>query len=105
MDGTAPEATHLLIRHTAHPIREGGLDLRLGEAGRLEVITERSDDRANFAMRRSEDGLRLEHTREAPLRVNAKPAEPGVALASGDRIAVAGFTEEAQLITVKDDGP
>jgi hypothetical protein len=105
LDRTAPEATHLLIRHTAHPIREGGLDLRLGEAGRLQVITERSDDRANFAIRRSEDGLRLEHTREAPLLVNAKPAEPGVALASGDRIAVAGFTEEAQLITVKDDGP
>ncbi len=31
--------------------------------------------------------------------------EAGVALASGDRITVAGFDEEARLITVNDDGP
>ncbi len=31
--------------------------------------------------------------------------EAGAALASGDRITVAGFGEEARLITVNDDGP
>jgi hypothetical protein len=36
--------------------------------------------------------------------VNAIPAETGTRLHSGDRIAVAGSTEEAQLITVSSDG-
>ncbi len=31
--------------------------------------------------------------------------EAGAALASGDRITVAGSSEEARLITVNDDGP
>jgi hypothetical protein len=105
LEGAVPEATHLLIRHAAHLIREEGLSLHLGEAGQFHVIEEGGDDRANFAIRRSENGLRLEHAGELRLLVNAKPAESGVALASGDRITVAGFSEEARLITVNDDGP
>jgi hypothetical protein len=105
LEGAVPEATHLLIRHAAHLIREEGLSLHLGEAGQFHVIEEGGDECANVAIRRSENGLRLEHAGEPHLLVNAKPAESGVALASGDRIAVAGFGEEARLITVNDDGP
>ena len=105
LEGTASEATHLLVCHAAHPIREKGLDLRVGEAGEFRVIAERDDERADFAIRRSEDGLRLEHAGDTRMLVNAEPAESGAALAVGDRIAVAGFGDEARLITVEDDGP
>jgi hypothetical protein len=104
LEDSVSQATHLLIRDTAHPIGEGGLNLRLGEAGRLEIIEKRSDDRAEFALRRSETGLRLEHAGDARVLVNARPAESGTRLASGDRLAIAGSAEEAQLITVGDDG-
>jgi hypothetical protein len=99
------EATHLLIRDTAHPIGEGDLKLRFAETGRLQIIAEGADDRTDFALRRSGGGLQLECSEDLGVLVNAKPAEPGTRLYSGDRIAVAGSTEEAQLITVSGDGP
>jgi hypothetical protein len=104
LDGLVAQATHLLIRDTAHPIGERGLKLRFGEAGRLQIVDKGGDDRADFSLRRSEDGLRLEYAGEARVRVNAKLVEPGARLASGDRLAIARSTEEAQLITVSDDG-
>jgi hypothetical protein len=105
LDDEGSEATHLLIRDTAHPIGEGDLNLRFGEAGRLRIIVESADDRANFALRRSGGGLQLEYAGDVGVLVNAKPAQSGTRLHSGDRIAVAGSTEEAQLITVSSDGP
>ena len=105
LDDSVSEATHLLIRDTAHPIGEGDLNLRFGEAGRLQIIAESGDDRTDFALRRSGDGLQLEYAGDVGVLVNARPAEPGARLHSGDRIAVAGSTEEAQLITVSSDGP
>jgi hypothetical protein len=105
LDDSVSEATHLLIRDTAHLIGEGDLNLRFGEAGRLQIIAERGADRTDFALRRSGAGLQLEYVGGVGVLVNAKPAEPGTRLHSGDRIAVAGSTEEAQLITVSSDGP
>jgi hypothetical protein len=105
LNDSVPEATHLLIRDTAHPIGEGNLNLRLGEAGRLQIIADSGDDRTDFALRRSGSGLQLEYAGDLGVLVNAKPAEPGTRLHPGDRIAVAGSTEEAQLITVSSDGP
>ena len=105
LDDSVSEATHLLIRDTAHPIGEGDLNLRFGETGRLEIIAKRGDDRTDFALRRSAGGLQLEYSGNVGVLVNAKPAEPGTRLHSGDRIAVAGSTEETQLITVSSDGP
>jgi hypothetical protein len=105
LDDPVSEATHLLIRDTAHPIGEGALRLRFGEAGRLQIIAESTDNRTDFALQRSGGGLKLEYTGDLGVLVNAKPAEPGTRLHSGDRIAVAGSTEEAQLITVSSDGP
>jgi hypothetical protein len=105
LDDSASEATHLLIRATAHPIAEAGLKLRLAETGRLQIIAETAGDRADFALRRSEAGLRLECTGAVRVLINANPAESGTRLHSGDRIAVVGFAEEAQLIAVSSDGP
>ena len=48
--------------------------------------------------------VQLEYAGDVGVLVNAKPAETGTRLHSGDRIAVAGSTEEAQLITVSSDG-
>jgi hypothetical protein len=104
LDDSVSEATHLLIRDTAHPIGEGDLNLRFGEVGQLQIIAESDNDRTAFALRRSGDGLRLEYAGNVGVLVNAKPAEPGTRLHSGDRIAVAGSTEEAQLITVSSNG-
>ena len=87
------------------PIGEADLNLRFGEAGRLQIIAQGGDDRTDFALRRSGDGLQLEFTGDVGVLVNAQPAEPGTRLYSGDRIAVAGSAEEAQLITVNSDGP
>ena len=105
LDDSVSEATHLLIRDTAHPIGEGDLHLRFGEAGRLQIIAESGDDRAGFALRRSGGRLQLEYAGDVGVLVNAKPAESGTRLQSGDRIAIAGSTDEAQLITVSSDGP
>jgi hypothetical protein len=105
LDDEGSEATHLLIRDAAHPIGEGDLNLRFGEAGRLQIIAQSGDDRTDFALRRSGDGLQLEFTGDVGVLVNAQPAEPGTRLYSGDRIAVAGSAEEAQLIMVNSDGP
>jgi len=105
LDDSASEATHLLIRATAYPIGEAGLELRVAESGRLEIVAESADDRADFALRRSEAELRLECGEGIGLRVNAIPAEPGTRLHSGDRIAAVGASEEAQLIAVSTDGP
>jgi hypothetical protein len=105
LDDSVSEATHLLISDTAHPIGEGDLNLRFGETGRPQVIAERGDDRTDFALRRSGGGLQLEYAGDVGVLVNARPAESGTRLQSGDRIAVAGSTEEAQLITVNSDGP
>jgi hypothetical protein len=105
LDDSVSEATHLLIRDTAHPIGEGDLNLRFGKTGRLQIIAESGDDRTNFALRRSGGGLQLEYAGDVEVLVNAKPAESGTRLHSGDRIAVAGSTEEAQLITVSGDDP
>jgi hypothetical protein len=105
LDDEGSEATHLLIRDTAHPIGEGDLNLRFGEAGRLQVIAERGDERTDFALRRSGAGLELECAGDVSVLVNARSVEPGTRLHSGDRIAVAGSTEEARLITVSNDGP
>jgi hypothetical protein len=102
---SAPEATHLLIRAIAHPIGEAGLKLRCAETGQLQIIAEAAEDRADFALRRSEAGLRLESSGELSVLVNANPARSGTRLHSGDRIAVIGSTEEAQLISVSPDGP
>ena len=44
LDDSVSEATHLLIRDTAHPIGEGDLNLRFGEAGRLQIIAESGDE-------------------------------------------------------------
>jgi hypothetical protein len=105
LDGSVSEVTHLLIRDTAHPIGEGGLGLRFAESGRLQIIGESADERADFALRRSEAGLRLECTEDVRVLVNANAAESGTRLQSGDRLSVAGATEEALLIAVKNDGP
>jgi hypothetical protein len=105
LGGSVSEATHLLICDTAHPIGEEDLKLRFAETGRLQIIAEGADDRTDFALRRSGGGLQLECAADLGVMVNAKPAESGTRLYSGDRIAVAGFTEEAQLITVSGDGP
>jgi len=104
LDDLAGKATHLLIRGAAHPIGERGLDVRVGETGRLQIVEKTGDDRADFALRHSEAGLQLEHDGDARVLVNAKPAESGIRLASGDRLSIASSTEEAQLITVRDDG-
>ena len=40
----------------------------------------------------------------ARVLVNAQPAESGIQLACGDRLAIAGSTEAAQLIAVSDNG-
>jgi hypothetical protein len=104
LEGAVPEATHLLIRHAAHPIRKEGLDVRLGEAGQFHIVAKDSGERADVAIRRSDDGLLLEHLSDARVLVNDKPAESGIALASGDRITLAQSEEEARLITVADDG-
>jgi hypothetical protein len=104
LDEPVSEATHLLIHDIAHPIGEGDLNLRFGEAGQLQIIAKSADDRTGFALRRSEVGLQLEYAGDVGVLVNAIPAETGTRLHSGDRIAVAGSTEEAQLITVSSDG-
>jgi hypothetical protein len=105
LDDPVSEATHLLIHDIAHPIGEGDLNLRFGEAGRLQIVAKSADDRTEFALRRSEGGLRLEYAGDGGVLVNAIPVETGTRLHSGDRIAVAGSTEEAQLITVSSDDP
>jgi hypothetical protein len=105
LDDSLSEATHLLIRDTAHPIGDENLNLRFGEAGQLQISAGSGDDRTDCALRRSGGGLQLEYAGDVGVLVNAKPAEPGTRLHSGDRIAVAGSTEEAQLITVSSDGP
>jgi hypothetical protein len=105
LDDSASEATHLLIRDTAHLIGEGGLILRFGEAGQLQIVAESRDDRTALEVRRSGAELRLEYAGDVGVRINGKPAEPGTRLYSGDRIAIGGSTEEAQLITVSSDGP
>jgi hypothetical protein len=105
LDDPVSEATHLLIHDIAHPIGEEDLNLRFGEVGRIQIIAKSADDRTGFALRRSEVGLQLEYAGDVGVLVNAIPAETGTRLHSGDRIAVAGSTEEAQLITVSSDGP
>jgi hypothetical protein len=105
LDGSVSEATHLLIRDTAHPIGEGSLRLRFAESGRLQIIAESADERADFALRRSVAGLQLECAEGVSVLVNANSAESGTRLHSGDRLTVAGVTEEALLIAVKNDGP
>jgi hypothetical protein len=105
LDGSVSEATHLLIRDTAHSIGEGSLRLRFAESGRLQIIAESADERADFALRRSEAGLQLECAEGISVLVNANSAESGTRLHSGDRITVVGSTEEARLIAVKNDGP
>ncbi len=104
LDDSASEATHLLIRNTAHPIGEGSLKLRFAEAGQLQIIAERADERADFALRRSEAGLHLECAEGVSVLVNASPAESGTRLHSGDRLTVVGSSEEAQLIAVRNNG-
>lgn len=99
------EATHLLIRGTAYPIGEGSLELHFAEAGRLQIVVETADERADFAIRRSEAGLQLECAESMSVLVNANPAESGTRLYSGDRLTVVGSADEAQLIAVKNDGP
>lgn len=105
LDDSASDATHLLIRITAHPIGEGGLNLRFGEARRLEIIAASGHDLTDFALRRSGGELQLECAGDLGVLVNEKPAESGTRLHSGDRIGIAGSTEEARLITVSGDGP
>ncbi|MBW2542262.1 MAG: hypothetical protein JRF15_09240 [Deltaproteobacteria bacterium] len=101
LDDSVPEATHLLLRDTAHPIGERRLELRVAESGRLQIVAE---GRADFALRRSETGLQLDCAEGSGVSVNASPAGTGTRLRSGDRISVANSAEEARLIAVKDDG-
>jgi hypothetical protein len=105
LDDEGEEATHLLIHDTANPIGDRALNLRFGKTGRLQIIAESGGDRADFSLRRSGGGLQLEYTGDVGVLVNAQPAESGTRLYSGDRIAVAGSTEEARLIAVSSDGP
>ncbi len=104
LDDPVAEPTHLLIRATAHPIGAGDLNLRVDEAGRLQIVAKRGDAPADFALRRAEDGLRLECAGSTGVLVNALPTKSGARLHPGDRIAVAGSSEEAQLIAVSGDG-
>ena len=105
LDGSVSEATHLLIRDTAHPIGEGSLRLRFAETGRLQITVESADERVDFALRRSEAGLQLECAEDISVLVNTNAAESGTRLHSGDRLTVVGTTEEALLIAVKNDAP
>jgi len=104
LDDSAFEATHLLIRSTAYPIGDGVLNLSFGTTRSLEIIEESSGDRADFALRRTGGGLRLEWDGDLDVLVNDRSAESGTRLHSGDRIATSGSGEEARLITVRGDG-
>jgi len=104
LDDPASEATHLLIRNTAHPIGSGTLNLCIGEARNLAIVAEGADDRADFALRRSGGELKLECVGDRAVLVNGRPAESGIRLRSGDRIAIAGASDEARLIAVRGDG-
>jgi hypothetical protein len=105
LNDSASEATHLLIRDTAYPLGERSLRLRFAEAGRLQIIADGTDERADFTLRRSDTGLQLECAEGTSVLLNANPAESGARLRSGDRLTVAGSIDEAQLIAVNNDGP
>jgi len=98
------EATHLLIHATAHPIAEAGLELRIAPDGRIQILAPAAGDCADVALRRCESGLRLEPRAGVSVLVNAKPAAASTRLYAGDRIAIAGSTDEVQLISVSSDG-
>ena len=60
LEESVSEATHLLIRDTAHPIGGGDLNLRFGEAGQASGQSRTlGADSTDFALRRTEGGLRL----------------------------------------------
>jgi hypothetical protein len=96
------EATHLLIRDTAHPIGDERLDLHVAENGQLRILARTADERADVALRRSEAGLQLEYTEAVGVLVNESPAESGTRLYAGDRLAIAGSADAARLIAVSD---
>lgn len=100
LEHSAAEATHLLIRDTAYPIGDG-LSLRFADARRLQIIAASADERADFTLRPSESGLRLECADGVNVLVNEAAAEPRARLRSGDRLTVAGSPQEARLIAVR----
>jgi len=104
LNESAAEATHLLIGATAHPIGEEPLRLRFAAAGRLQIVAERADGRADCAIRRSAAGLRLECAQGISVLVNASAAGSGTRLYPGDRLGFVGSIDEAQLIAVQNDG-
>ena len=104
LDGSAAQATHLLVRSVAHPIPASGLRLRLVDGEQPFAISDREGDDADIVVRRSEQGLVLEHSGEARLLLNGDAAPSGAELAPGDRLGVAGSSEQALLIAVIDDG-
>jgi len=104
LNQSTPAATHLLIGATAHPIGEEPLRLRFAAAGRLQIVAQRAEDRADFTIRRSEAGLQLECAEGIRVLVNASAAGSGTRLYSGDRLSAVGSNDEAQLIAVNNDG-
>jgi hypothetical protein len=103
LDDSVSEATHLLIRDTAHPIGDKNLSLRCADAEQLQILPEMTSERADILLRRSEVGLQLECAEGVSVLVNARPAESGTRLYAGDRLAVAGSVGEARLIAVEDN--
>jgi len=103
LEESGMEPTHLLIRATAYPIGAAGLELRIAQTGGFETRADSAADPADIVLRRSDAGLRVEPRAGVSVLVNAKPAPSGTRLRSGDRIAVLGSTEEAQLIAVSSD--
>ena len=100
---SATEATHLLIRNSAFPIGDAGLELQIAETGQLQVATGSADERVDLAIRRSEMGLFLECAEDVNALVNESPANASTRLFSGDRIGAADSAERAQLIEVRND--
>jgi hypothetical protein len=104
LKGSLSEATHLLIRDTAHLIGARGLRLRVNEAGRLQVLANDADDPADFSLLRCEAGLQLECAEEVAVLVNTRPAAHDALLHTGDRLSTTGSSDESKLIEVRGDG-